>query len=106
MNVIGLEFGDVETLRTLREGTDVMLISARIRNVTNRTLDVPPVLVNILSADGSSLYEWTARPQARFLGPGEVLKFETQLNSAPKEAHQVRLIFAPDNLEHSTSKGR
>jgi len=94
VNAIGLEFGDVKTLRTLREGRDVMMISARIRNVTNRNAAIPPVRVSILGGGGEVLYQWTARPPAQFLGPGEGVDFETQLNSAPQGAASVRLVFA------------
>jgi len=94
VNVIGLEFADVETLRTFKDGADVMVITATIRNVSGRTTAVPPVLVGIYDAEARLLYEWTALSQARVLGVGEAVRFETQLNSAPGGAERVRLIFS------------
>lgn len=101
VNVIGLEFGAVKTLRTPREGRDVMIVSAKIRNVAGHNVAVPPVLVSILGEKGETLYQWTARPPAPYLAPGESVGFETQLNAAPKAAASVRLVFAESSATTS-----
>lgn len=94
VNVMGLSFTKVETLRTMRDGVDVMMISATIENVSNRSRRVPPVLVSILDAHGKPLYQWKARAQADTVGIGGAVGFKTQLNSAPVAAKKVRLTFA------------
>lgn len=94
VNVVGLEFRDVQTLRALRDGKDVMVISARIHNVAKRQVNVPSVTVSILNADGRPLLDWSVTPLARAIAPGEVTDFETELNSAPIEADIVKLTFA------------
>jgi len=101
VNVIGLEFGAVKTPRTPREGRDVMIVSAKIRNVAGHNVAVPPVLVSILGEKGETLYQWTARPPAPYLAPGESVGFETQLNAAPKAAASVRLVFAESSATTS-----
>lgn len=94
VNVVGLEFRDVETLRALKNGADVMVVSARIQNVTGRQVKVPAVLVSILDEAGVSLYSWSVTPLVQVIGPGEIMEFETQLNSAPQDAYTVKLAFA------------
>lgn len=93
VNVVGLEFRDVNTLVALRNGSNVMQVDARIYSVAPRTVLVPPVLVTLLDAEGAPLYEWSVVPDARDLEPGEVVDFTTQLTSPPAAARRVRLTF-------------
>ncbi len=93
VNVYGLTFSNVETLRTLRDGDDVTIITAKIRSVVDHTVRVPPILVSILNDDGRPLYEWTASAPVSSISPGDVVGFQTQLMSAPADAAHVRLVF-------------
>ena len=93
VNVIGLEFRDVTTIATLRNGTNVMQVDARIYSVAPRMVAVPPVVVTLLDEAGASVYEWSVVPEARDLEPGEVVDFSTQLSSPPAAAKRVRLTF-------------
>jgi predicted Zn finger-like uncharacterized protein len=97
VNVIGLEFRDVTTLVTLKNGASVMEVDARIYSVAARTVEVPPVIVTLLDEAGTPLYEWSVAPTARDLEPGEVVDFSTQLNSPPPGAKRVRLTFNDGN---------
>lgn len=94
VNVVGLEFRNVETLRTIQNGADVMIISGHIRNITSRQAKVPPIVVSILDGSGTSLYSWSVTPAFSLIGSGEILDFETQLNASPEGAETVRLEFA------------
>lgn len=96
VNVIGLEFENVETLRTMQNGVDVMLVTGQVRNIGGGQVDVPPIVVSILDSDGASLYSWSVTPLSPFVGPREKLEFEARLNSAPENAAQVKLAFAED----------
>lgn len=93
VNVLGLEFTDAKTLKTLRDGKAVMTITAKIRAVGGRTVPVPPVLVSLLNDAGATVYEWTAAPTSPDMQPGEVLDFSTDVNSPPDTATRVRLSF-------------
>lgn len=93
VNVYGLTFSNVETLRTLKDGADVTIITANIRSIVGHTVRVPPVLVSILNAEGEPIYEWTARAPVENISPGDIVAFETQLTSAPADAAHVRLVF-------------
>lgn len=98
VNVVGLNFSDVETLRSLHDGQDVMLITAKIRNTSNRAVTIPAVLVNILDKNDILIFQWQARAQTELLEAGETALFETQLNAAPVDATRVQLNFSTETL--------
>lgn len=93
VNVVGLAFSDFSTLLTQRNGSPVLRVDARIDNIAEQNVAVPPVLVSLLDAAGVSLYEWSVQPDARDLEPDEAVEFSTQLNAPPANAAQVRLSF-------------
>jgi predicted Zn finger-like uncharacterized protein len=94
VNVIGLEFRDVNTMVTMRAGAIIMQVDGRIFSVAPRAMVVPPVVVALLDSDGKALYEWSVVPVVSDLEPGEVVDFSTQLSSPPEGATRVRLRFA------------
>lgn len=94
VNVVGISFSDVRTLRSLRDGGEVMQISARLTNVSNRQVSVPPVLVDLVNANGLSVYQWTVNPAVQVMAPGDLFTFETQVSSPPDGAARVRLSFS------------
>jgi predicted Zn finger-like uncharacterized protein len=103
VNVVGLEFRDLSTLVTLRDGAPVMKVDARIYSVAARPVVVPPVIVSVLDAAGNSLYEWRVPPDAPDLEPGEVVDFTAQLNAPPAGAERVKLSFASSRARSDTA---
>ncbi len=94
VNVVGLEFRDVRTLRALRDGAEVMEITASITNVSNDQVVVPSVIVSLLDKDGRLIYQWSVAPQVVGMQAGEWIEFKTQLTSPPQRATSVSLSFA------------
>ena len=93
VNVIGLEFDASKTLTSFRDGKAVMLVTSRIRSVSDQTVTVPTVLVSLLDSAGATIYEWTVTPRATEMGPGEVQEFSTEVSAPPEGAATVRLSF-------------
>lgn len=93
INVVGLEFKDVRTLKFLRDGAVVMDITAMLANTSGRQVPVPPILVSLYDAGGRSLYSWSVTPSVSFMGKGEWVTFATQLAAPPLDATSVRLTF-------------
>jgi predicted Zn finger-like uncharacterized protein len=93
VNVIGLEFEKLNTLRTLRDGKDVLIVSADIVGVQKAPVVVPAVVVTLIDDAGNGIYEWSVTPEARDLMAGERIGFETQLQMPPVSAARVRLSF-------------
>lgn len=97
VNTVGLEFADVSTVLSRRDGIDVLGVSGGIYPVSNRNVPVPPVLVEIRDAAGHALYQWGVTPEIRTVAPGEVVRISTELASPPAGAHTVHLSFATGN---------
>jgi predicted Zn finger-like uncharacterized protein len=93
VNLVGLEFREVRTLKSLRDGSEVLIVDARIASVSDHLVVVPQVIVTLLDAGGRSIYEWSVTPEMRDLEPGESIAFETQLTRPPAGAEGVRLTF-------------
>jgi predicted Zn finger-like uncharacterized protein len=92
-NVIGLDIGELNTLRTTRDGNPAIVVSAKISNITNRLAFVPNVLVSLLGADRRVIYEWSVTPSVRNILPGDVMSIDTQLTSPPAGVETVQLSF-------------
>ena len=94
VNVVGLEFSNVTTLRTLRDGKEMLIVSAQILGVEAQPAPVPPVVVTLIDSHGQGVYEWSVTPAVRDLMGGERATFDTQLILPPGDASRVRLSFA------------
>lgn len=94
VNVIGLDFSNVTTLRTLRDGKEVLIVSAQIVGLMPEPVPVPAVVVTLIGANGRGVYEWSVTPSVRDLMAGERATFDTQLTLPPGDAARVRVSFA------------
>lgn len=94
VNVVGLDFSNVSSLRTLRDGKEVLVVSAQIVGVNTEPVTVPAVVVTLIDSHGQAIYEWSVSPSVRDLMAGERSTFDTQLTLPPGEAARVRLSFA------------
>lgn len=94
VNVIGLDFSDVTTVRSHKDGADLITVTARIYGVETRHLTVPPVIVTLLDEHGKPLYQWSVTPKVRDIEPGEIVDFSAELASPPPAATRVKLSFA------------
>lgn len=101
VNVVGLDFSNLQTLRSLSGGNDVLLVSAQIVGQSSEPVSVPPVVVSLLDANGRAVYEWSVMPRVRDLMQGERASFDTRLTLPPTEATRVRLSFAGGNWTDS-----
>jgi predicted Zn finger-like uncharacterized protein len=92
-NVVGLDFTEIKTLRTTRNGNPAIVVNAKISNITNHIAYVPSVLVSLLDAAGAILYEWTVTPATRNVLPGDTLAIDAQLIGPPQGVTKIRLSF-------------
>ncbi len=80
-------------------GTDrqVWEISATISNPTDGGLGVPPVEMLLLDSAGRTVGRWTVRPEAAWLPPGGITRFETSAIAPPAGAERVRVQLKPSD---------
>jgi len=102
VNVVGLDFSNVTSMRTQRDGKEVLVVSAQIVGLQRNPVSVPPVVVTLIDEKGEGIYEWSTTPSVRDLMGGERSSFDTQLTQPPKAAARVRLSFAG---EHKKPRG-
>lgn len=94
VNVVGLEFANASSMRTLQDGKEVLAVSAQIVGLMREPVAVPAVVVTLIDVHGHAIYEWSVTPAVRDLMAGERSTFNTQLTLPPGEAERVRLSFA------------
>jgi predicted Zn finger-like uncharacterized protein len=95
VNVVGLDFADVRTVRATQDGHDVLVVEGRIDNISGQIRALPPVRVSLYREDGTGVYEWRAAAGVPALGSGETVRFETKLMAPPDDVAMVRLRFDP-----------
>lgn len=105
VNVVGLNFAEVATLKTLSNGSEVLMVSAQIVGLQTQPVPVPPVVVSLLDDEGRAIYEWSVVPQVPDLMAGERATFDTRLSQPPGEAVRVRLSFAGDTVQSPVQAG-
>ncbi len=103
VNVVGLDISKATTLRTLREGKEVLVVAAQITGLNKKPTPVPPVIVTLLDDGGQAVFEWRAVPKIGDLMVGERADFETQLVMPPVDASRVRLSFSGGSSAMSPS---
>ncbi|GHA26049.1 hypothetical protein GCM10007989_22210 [Devosia pacifica] len=94
VNILGLDFADVTTIRGLRDGREMLTVKARIVGLRETPVIVPTVVIALLDSDGAAIYQWSVTPSTRSLMVGEGAQIESQLALPPEEASSVRLSFA------------
>lgn len=94
VNVVGLDFSNLETLKQLSGGNEVLTVSAQIVGRSKTPVPVPPVVISLLDVSGRAIYEWSVQPRVNDLMVGERATFDTRLSLPPSEAVRVRLTFA------------
>jgi len=94
VNVVGLDFSNVSSMRTLQDGKEVLVVSAQIVGLMSDPVVVPAVVVTLIDEQGLAIYEWSVTPSVRDLMAGERATFDTQLTLPPGDASRVRLSFA------------
>ena len=93
VNLRGLQFENVTTIKDLHDGVNVLLVEGTIVGAGLRSADVPRLRFSVRDARGLEIYSWTALPAQSVLAPGERLAFRSRLASPPTEAREVLVRF-------------
>jgi predicted Zn finger-like uncharacterized protein len=103
VNVVGLDFTDVKTQRSVRNGQEVLAVSAQILGLNDTPTPVPAVVITLLDSHGDSIYAWSIAPSVPDLMAGERATFDTQLAMPPGDAQRVRMSFAENTPVPTTT---
>ena len=94
VNVQGLAFEEITQDRLAENGENVLQISGRVVNVSERELTVPAIHVSLLDAAEREVYGWTFNAGVATLGPGQWSHFLARLPNPPPEIARTELSFA------------
>jgi predicted Zn finger-like uncharacterized protein len=93
VNLRGLEFQSIETLRELDSGQQVLVVEGAIVNVTGETRPIPTVRLSLRGDDSQEIYAWSVEPKSTTVAPGASVRFRTKLAAPPDDARDVLLRF-------------
>jgi len=93
VNVVGLDFANVRTIRSWKDGHEVLNVTGDIQNVTSKIAYLPPIRVALVRDDDTVIYEWNMTPGVSVLEAGGSFEFSTQLLSPPNDVRRVKLSF-------------
>jgi len=93
INVVGLEFADVHTDRVWRDGHEVLTVRAKIENVTDKIIYLPPIRVALIDEEAQVIYEWNTTPGLAVLEAHGLFEFKAELPSPPNDVKRVKLRF-------------
>lgn len=89
----GVDFADVSYRWTVAEGKPMIEVTGQVVNVTDRTVTVPRVLINVRDAKSADAVKVTASVPTDTLAPRESASFTLEFLSPPKNITQIELEF-------------
>lgn len=93
VNLRGLVFEGVDTIRELEGGQPVLVVEGAIHNPTERTRPLPSIRLSLRSDDQQEIYAWSVDPKATSVAPGASVRFRTKLAAPPDQARDVQIRF-------------
>ncbi len=93
VNLRGVVFDSVKTMRDTHDGIPVLVVEGSIGSHSPVPVDIPRLRFAVRNAAGMEIYSWTAVPGRNVLAPGEQLPFKSRLASPPAEAQDVTVRF-------------
>jgi predicted Zn finger-like uncharacterized protein len=94
VNLRGLAFENVTSVKEQRDGVTVLVVEGTIVSASPNAIEVPRLRIALRGDAGNEVYVWTAAPNRSILSPGETLAFKTRLASPPPEGRDVLVRFA------------
>jgi predicted Zn finger-like uncharacterized protein len=93
VNLRGLAFEKLETLREIENGQPVLVVEGAVVNTTRDTREVPALRFALRGNDAQELYAWSLAPKTSALAAGDSLRFRTRLAAPPDQAADVQIRF-------------
>lgn len=100
VNLRGLTFGQIETLREIDNGQPVLVVEGSLANPTKQPRDVPALRFALRDGDNQELYAWSIDPKATTIAAGDTLRFRTRLVAPPDRAADLQIRFV-ERRNHS-----
>ncbi len=92
-NSSGLEIYGLETREAYRDGTDVLVVTGKIKNFDTKPRNVEMIRLNFKNANDQVLASWVVEPPKPVLWPGEIISFTSQYPNRPRDATKLSPEF-------------
>lgn len=102
VNIRGLAFKDVETVRARDNGEDILIVKGLVENISSRVRAVPAIQFRIEGKEGEEINVWSIRPATNALQSGESVDFRTTMIAPPASAASIEVRF----VERSNQSAR
>lgn len=93
VNLRGLAFRDVKTVRDTADGKPVLTVEGEVESVARKAVDVPRLRFAVRDGNGAEIYAWTAALEQATLAPGGKARFRSRLAEPPAEGRGVEVRF-------------
>jgi predicted Zn finger-like uncharacterized protein len=77
----------------LASGNELLTVTGRVINPTDKTHPVPPIYAQLKSPTGKVIYSWTIQPPAPALGPGESASFNSAEVNVPAGGEDLTITL-------------
>lgn len=101
VNLTGLEFRRLNTLRELEGGQPVLVIEGAVGNLTMATVAMPSIRLALRGQDGQEIYAWSVEPKTATVPAGDEVRFRSRLAAPPEEAVDIQLRFTEPKTRHA-----
>jgi predicted Zn finger-like uncharacterized protein len=86
-------------LQQLESGNQLLTISGRVINPTNKEQEVPPLQARLNNAQGKMIYSWTIAPPVRSLPAGGSTSFNSAEVNVPPGGQTIKIVLAPSGTQ-------
>jgi predicted Zn finger-like uncharacterized protein len=86
-------------LQQLESGNQLLTISGRVINPTNKEQEVPPLQARLNNAQGKEIYSWTIAPPVRSLPAGGSTSFNSAEVNVPPGGQTIKIVLAPSGTQ-------
>jgi predicted Zn finger-like uncharacterized protein len=86
-------------LQQLESGNQLLTISGRVINPTNKEQEVPPLQARLNNAQGKVIYSWTIAPPVRSLPAGGSTSFNSAEVNVPPGGQTIKIVLAPSGTQ-------
>jgi len=98
VNLRGLEFRELRTVRDIDDGKPVLVVEGQVANISRTDKDVPSIRVALRTAQGEEIYAFAIEPEKLTLRAGETLAFRGRLTAPPMRAQRLQVRFTDSTM--------
>ncbi|WP_333823683.1 zinc-ribbon domain-containing protein [Pinisolibacter sp.] len=101
VNLRGLIFGRIETLREIDNGQPVLVVEGSVSNVSPQMRELPALRFALRGPDTQEIYAWSIDPKSTTIDSGDTIRFRTRLAAPPDLATEVQVRFVERRSQHA-----